>query len=259
VLVSFDGMANETDEFVVRAPFEAGKYTWTAVFPAQEKEGVLHEESSVPFSFIVKPHAISIAVQDISSPIVFGDEFRIKVGVKCSAECKLTDKKIEIYDHEGAKVATGMLGDVSWSGVTVPSCAEVKLKAPSIEGRYRWTVRFPKPDLELPHEGASCTFGFATTRPLEHMVTIEIIDKDTKTPVKNARVRLRPHLYRGSVYTSRTDDDGGARVSVPKGDYQLYVWRDDKGTLLPTLRVASDVTIKAELSPVCDSSWMKFW
>jgi hypothetical protein len=38
-----------------------------------------------------------------------------------------------------------------------------------------------------------------------------------------------------------------ARVSVPTGDYQLYVLGDYKDTFKPTVKVASDVTIKAEL------------
>ena len=157
-LTDFDGTVNETDEFVVKAPTRPGEYTWTAMFPAQEKEGVLqHEESSTPFSFTVKPHETSIAVWDVPSPIVFNTKFKLKVGVKCSADCKLTDNKIEIYDHEGAKVATGTLGGVPWSGTDALYWAEGELKAPSTDGYYRWTAKFPEPDLE-PHEGASYTF-----------------------------------------------------------------------------------------------------
>jgi hypothetical protein len=247
-LTEFDGTGNETGEFVVQSPIEPGEYTWTAVFPAQEKEGVLHEESSAPFSFVVKPHATSIAVSGVPSPIALGDEFRIKVGVKCSAECELTGEEIEIYDHQGAKVATGTLGDVPWSGATALSGAEVELEAPSLEGRYRWTAKFPKPGLELAHEEASCTFAFGTARQPDHVVTIEVIDKDIKTPVKNAQVFLRPRLYKGSAYRNCTDEGGMARVSVPTGDYQLYVKGDGKDTFLPTVKVASDVTIKAELA-----------
>jgi hypothetical protein len=59
-LVSFDGAANETAEFVVKAPTKPGEYTWTAVFAAQEKAGILHEESAAPFSFVVKPHTTTL-------------------------------------------------------------------------------------------------------------------------------------------------------------------------------------------------------
>ena len=253
-LAEFDALANETEEFVVKAPFEPGGYAWTAVFPAQEKQGLLHGESSAPFSFVVRPHATSLEVLDAPDPVGFGDEFKIKVGVKCSADCKLTGKEIEIYDHEGAKVATATLGDVPWSGATALSCAEVELKAPSIERRYRWTVKFPKPDLDLAHEEASCTFAFGAVGQPEDVVTIEVIDRDTKAPIKNASVLLRPLLYRGSAYRSRTDDGGVARVSVPKGDYQLHVSGDGKESSWPIVKVASDIAIKAELF-VLEREW----
>lgn len=239
-LTEFDGAENGADEFVVNVPNKPGSYTWTAVFPAQEKEGILHQESSAPFSFIFKPHAISIAIWDVPSPIAFGNEFRIKVGVKCSAECKLTDKKIEIYDHEGAEVATGTLGGVPWSGTTGLYWAEVELKSPGMEGYYTWEVKFPKPDLKLAHEEASYTFGFRTAEPPEHVVTVEVIDKDTKTPIKNAQVILHP--YRGY-----TNDYGVAKVEVPKGNYGLYVSKNKYETFQTTVEVASDIAIKAEL------------
>ena len=247
-LTTFEGTDNETDEFVVRSPIEPGEYTWMAVFPAQETEGVLHEESSAPFSFVVKPHTTSIAVSGIPSPIALGNEFRIKVEVKCSAGCKLAGQEIEIYDQQGAKVATATLGDVPSPDATALSCAEVTLEAPNIEKRYRWTARFPKPDLELAHEEAFCTFAFGTARQPEHVVTIEAIDKNTKAPIKNAKVILRPRLYRGAAYKSRTDEDGVARVNMPTGNYQLYVSREGKETFLPTVEITGDVTIKAELS-----------
>ncbi len=235
------GAANETDQFAVKAPTKPGSYTWTAVFPAQEKEGVLHKESSTPFSFIVKLQATSIAVWDIPSPIVFNTKFKLKVGARCSADCKLTDKKIEIYDHEGGKVATEKLGDVPWPCTDTLYWAEVELKAPGTEGYYRWTVKFPKPDLELPHEAASYTFGFATARQPEHVVTVEVIDKDTKSPIKNAHVLLHP--YRGY-----TDECGVAKIGVTKGKYKLYVSKEgDYETFQTTVKVASDIAIKAEL------------
>lgn len=253
-LTEFDGTVNETDEFVVNAPANPGGCQWAVVFPAQEKEGILHEESSAPFSFIVMPHATSVEVWDVPSPVAFGDEFRIKVGVKCSAECKLTGEKIEVYDDEGAKVATSTLGEVPWSNATAQSCAEVGLKAPSVEGRYRWTVKFPKPDLKLPHEGASCTFAFGAASHPEHVVTVEVIDDDTKAPVKNALVLVRTHVYRGITYRSYTDDSGVAKLSVPKDEYQLCASGGGKEALEPMVRVDSDVTVKVELA-VREPDW----
>jgi hypothetical protein len=239
-LYTMGGTTNETVEFAVKAPTKPGEYTWTAVFPAQEKEGVLHEESSTPFSFIVKPQGTSMAVWDIPSSIVFNAKFKLKVGVRCSADCKVTDKVIEIYDHEGAKVATGTLGDVPWPGTDTLYWTEVELEAPAVEGYYTWEAKFPEPELELPRQEASHAFGFRTGKPPEHLVTVEVIDKDTQTPIKNADVILHP-------YRAYTDEDGVAEVEVPKAEYKLYVSKDKYKTFQTIVKVASDVTVKAEL------------
>jgi hypothetical protein len=248
VLTSFDGTANETDEFVVTAPFEPGEYTWTVVFPAQEKGGLPHEESSAPFSFIVTSHATSVEAWDVPSLIALGDEFKIKVGAKCSSGCVLGGQKIEVCDHEGAEVATATLGDDPLPDTTAQYWAEVELKAPDIEARHKWTVKFPQPDLEIPHEEASCPFTFVTARHPDHVVTVEVVDKDTKTPTANAHVRLRPRVYRGSTYLAHTGEDGVARLNVPRGVYQLYVWGEEYEKMVPSVNVESDLTVEAELS-----------
>jgi len=253
-LVFFDGTANETDEFVVSAPFEPGEYTWAAVFPAQEKAGVLHEESSTSFSFTVEPHATSVEVWDVPSPIAFGDEFKIKVGVRCSGECSLAGEKIEIYDHEGTEVATGMLGEEPRSGTAALYWAEVELKAPGTEGRHRWTARFLKPDSESPHEETSSTFTFVSASQPECAVTIEVVDKDAETPNMNAHVRLRPLVYRGSTYMAHTDERGVATLRVPRGKYQLYVWGDEYEKVVPSVKVDGNLTKRVELSAPL-SSW----
>src|SRR4249919_3424240 len=48
-----------TSALVLRAPLVVGEHIYRAVLAAQEKDGVLHEESSTEFSFIAKAHAAS--------------------------------------------------------------------------------------------------------------------------------------------------------------------------------------------------------
>ena len=118
--------------------------------------------------------------------------------------------------------------------------AEVELKAPGTGGLYSWTAQLPKPDLELPHDEASHTFGFRTVRPPEHMVTVEVIDKDTGTQIKKARVMMHP-------YHGLTDEHGVAKLEVPKGRYELYVYKLGKNAFGKSVKVASAITIKVEL------------
>ena len=98
------------------------------------------------------------------------------------------------------------------------STVTVGLRAPSVEGRYRWTVKYLAPDLEVPHEEARSTFAFAAAARPEHVVTVEALTKEGREPIPEARLVLRPHVYQGSRYSSRTDETGVARVHVPKGE-----------------------------------------
>jgi hypothetical protein len=248
-LKSFDGAANETGEFVVKAPNKPGKYTWTTVFAAQGKEGILHEESSSSFSFMVRPHETSLAVWDVPSPVVYNAGFNLKVGVRCSVACKLNGQKVEIYDDQGALVATGILGDLPWATSGALYWVEVALKAPSKGEFYQWTAKFPKPGLELEHEGTALTFAFGTASPPEHIVTVEVIDLYTRTPIENAQVTLHSS---GTPYGNQTDDAGVTKLNVPKGKYQIYVYKRFYEDLQIAADVSSDLTIKAELLPAPD-------
>jgi len=217
-LTGFDGAANETGEILVETPLVPGEYTWVAVFPPQEREGILHQGSSAPFSFIVKRHATGIAVWDLPSPAVLGAGFTVKVGVNCLDHCNLTGKAVEVYDHEGDKVATAPLREAPYSDKVDLHWAEIELAAPVTEGYYKWQAKFPEPDLEIPHNDACHTFGFTTAKPGECELTVEVINKDTDTPIKNVQVVLRPNLYRGS-----TDESGVVKIGLAKGEYKLTV------------------------------------
>jgi hypothetical protein len=250
-LAEFDGASNETDELVVKAPSRPGEYAWLAMFPGQENKGITHEEASASFSFIVKAHSTSIAVWDVPSPVAFHDDFKIKVGVKCSAGCSLAGHKIEIYNHEEEEVATGTLGDAPWSGTSGLYWAEPQLKAPGLEGYLEWTVRFPKPGLEVPHQEGAHSFGFATGRAPEHLVTVEAVERHSNEPVARVLVLLRPKS--GYAYRGLTDESGSAQVRVPRGEYALLVSKGNQYTAFETaIEVSDDVTVKADLAPQYD-------
>ena len=107
-----------------------------AVLAAQEKAGVLHEETSTEFSFVAMAHAASVNVWGLPSAIAAGERFKLKVGVKCSARCKLTGTPLSIFDHEGARVGTeNLFGDV-WPGTSALYFAEVEALTPLTPGDY---------------------------------------------------------------------------------------------------------------------------
>ena len=135
----------------------------------------------------MKPHATSLAVWDIPSPVVIGTLFEIKVGAKSSGDCELAGRAIEVCDQSGATLARGRLGDTPWPGTTGlywtqrSSCGARRTKDLST-----WSVRFAATELELPHEGASANFNVTAARPPEHRLTVKVVAKETSDPIDEA-------------------------------------------------------------------------
>lgn len=242
-LAATDATTGETGEFVVKAPVAPGEYTWTATFPAQTApDGTLLAESAALISFVVKPHGTSIAVWGVPAPVVVDTDFRVNVGVKCAAGCNLGGQVIEIYDHEGARVATGALGDSPYSDTLDLYWTEVALRSPVAPKAYRWAVRLPGPELELPHNAAALEFGFNTANPPEHSVVIKVTNQQTGAPVENARVTFRP-------YSGNSDTQGEVRLETTGGDYKLYVSHSEYDAYQAPVSVSGAATIHVALTP----------
>ncbi len=241
-LVSSEEQTNGTDEFVVKAPIWPGKYSWSASATCKNEEGILHVASPVSFSFTVKPHATSLAVWDIPSPVVIGSPFKIKVGVQCSAGCKLAGQCVAVVTQEGLQMGTATLGEGPWADTNTLYWAEADVAAPGSEGVFEWTVKFAQPNLEMAHAEGSYPFAFTAAKPPDHVVTVQVVDKEEKTPVPNALVMLYP--YRGT-----TDERGVAKIGVSRGEYELRVPKMDKWKSYWTnIKVEQDLDVKAELS-----------
>lgn len=269
-LTVFKSGVNETAEFIVKAPTEPGEYTWTAHFiepqpsetkpkegikpvePAEPMEGTeppqkepVHAAIPAAFSFRVKSHSTSMAVWDTPSPIVVNTPFKIKVGIRCVADCNFEGHPVAVYDHSGAQVATGKLGDTPWTETTALYWTEIKLTAPASEGFYTWEVKFPRPDLELAHEGTRTTFSFGTARPPDHTLTIEVVERKTNKSLDNAQVFLQST---GTPYRGSTDEAGVAKFNIPKGKYEVSIVKSNHQEFYSTVDVDADVAIHAEMA-----------
>ena len=210
------------------------------------------------FSFTVKPHAVRVTVWDVPSMVTTDDEFTIKARAECSSGCNLDGKEIKVCEHHGAEVGAGMLIKTPLQDVSTLYSVEIKLKAPNAEGRYGWKAIFSDMDINTPHKGAYFEFPLIVSRQAELVLTVEVIDRDTKAPVENATIYLRPSAYRGISYKVLSDTTGIAKFNVPKGEYDLYIEKNGKEGSRPRLRVDSDVTIKVELLPRLRQHW-GFW
>ena len=73
-------------------------------------------------------------------------------------------------------------------------------------------------------------------------MTVQVIDKDFKTPVKNADILL-------NTYRTYTDEHGIAKVEVPKGAHEFYVSAHNYEIYQGQVEIAGDVTVNVELVP----------
>ncbi len=213
------------------------------------------------------PHATSIAVWDVPSPVVAGSRFGVTVGVKCAAACPLAGQPVVVRDAAGAEVGRGRLDSEPAPGTRALYAADVALAAPAEAGVHAWTATFtaaasgappaaesrsagPSPpemaaSPEAPHAEAQATFSFRAAAPPEHSVTVSVCDQATEAPLAAVEVHLGP-------YRAATDAEGGARVDVPTGDYDLYVRKAGYAPHAGRVAVTGDVALQVAAAPAPD-------
>jgi hypothetical protein len=240
-LTEFDGEAPVTSTVALRAPLEVGEHSYRAVLAASETDGVLHEEISTPFSFATRAHAANVNVWGLPSATAAGERFRFRVGIKCSAGCKLSGRRLSIVDHEGEEVAAARLADDIWPGTDALHFAEMEAQAPAAPGDYQWQVRTPEWNSGIAHAAGSFTFAVKIVRAPDHEVTVEAFDSETQSPIKGAHVLLHP-------YRAYTDESGVAKLKVAAGRYKLFVSGFKYIAYQEILEVAGDVTTRAVLA-----------
>jgi hypothetical protein len=182
-----------------------------------------------------------VNVWGLPTAIAAGERFGFKVGIKCSAGCKLTGRQLSVFDHDGAQVAAASLHDVIWPGTSALYFAEVEANAPLTAGDYQWQVGTPEWASDVPHAAGSFTFAVKIVDPPDHEVTVEALDSERRTPIKGAHVLLHP-------YRTFTDESGVAKVKVAKGRYKLFVSGFNYIAWENIIDVAGDVTARAELA-----------
>jgi len=239
--MELDGGAHVTSALVLRAPLEAGEHIYRAVLAAHEKDGVAHEETSTAFSFATTAHATRVNVWGLPSAIAAGERFGLKVGIKCSAGCKLTGRPLRIFDHDGAQVGSASLLDDIWPGTTALYFSEVEAQAPLKTGDYEWEVHTPASERGVPHAAGSFTFTVKVVSPPDYEVTVAAVDSAKQTPINGAHVLLHP-------YRTSTDAAGMAKVKVTSGRYKLFVSGFNYIPYAGHIDVAGNVTMRVELA-----------
>ena len=244
-IIDFDGETNETSEFVVKAPVLPGAYTWVMVCPGCSGRGVA--ESIVPFSFEVKPHDTSVVVWSVPPTIECGEKFSVKIGVKCSSECRPAPWTVEIRDEDGGEQGTSTVAGERWPGTSALYYTETELSAPDKEGLYLWEAKLIGDGLAVPHTECISSFSVRVVPIPECVLTIEAIDIISRDPVEGARVVVHP-------YEGLTDETGIAELRIPKGGYQLFVSGKEHfpvridGDIKEDIRISVELRLDLELS-----------
>ena len=172
----------------------------------------------------------------------------MKMGMKCFADCPLTNTEFAIYNHKGAQVAAGTLPGDRWPGTTGLYVAEVELEAPAEKGLYTWSVQlpgrypgqFPGSPAGTPHAEGSISFGVRVVGAPEYLVTVKTVDRVSQKPLQGTHVVMHP-------YRAVTDERGVAEVRVAKGAYKLFVSETKYVTFGLPVEVTADMTAKVEL------------
>jgi len=251
-LAEFDDSANETTEFAFSAPAEVGEFSWTVVFRKDDSGGMVHEEGTHPITLLTLAHDTSLAVWSVPSPIVLEHPFRIQVGATCSSGCDLSGKEIQVLDTTGTSIAHATLGETPWYGTRALYWTDVDLVAPATEGSTTLSVAFAPTELRLPHGGASARFGFETVKPPQYSVAVKVVQKDARTPVEDAQVRL-------GVYFAYSDSNGVATVAMPQGTYSLDVLKTGFEAPSQMLDVCDDVTVEVEVAVIPPENPDAYW
>ena len=224
---------------VVTAPNQIGAFVWSAVCPRHETETGVHEEPErVPLPFATIPHKTSLAVWNVRSPVIAESAVMVRVGMRCSAACRLTGRAIEVVDDSGTTVARATLGETPWMDTDALYWTDLEFRAPASQGvaTYRAvTIAGADPC----HEPSTAGFSFRTTGHPEHKVTINVVDKDTGVGVSDVEVRL-------GLYIQSTDEHGHVTVEVPGGTYDLSIRKDGFGAAPVTVEIAASVSLRVE-------------
>jgi hypothetical protein len=184
-------------------------------------------------------HGLSVAVWDLTSPIVVGRQATLKVGIACPSGCDLSGSSVDVYNDAGARVASGNLGSALWPGTTALHWVELDVAAPDADGDQVWRVHATTP--HSAHGDTTSVLRFVVCRPPEHRVTLHVIDKNSGAPLGGVELRV-------GRFRATTNDTGIAHVEVPGGTYEVGTWKYGYEVLSQTAAIASDTTVHLELT-----------
>ena len=215
-LAVHDGVATETDELVCTAPDAAGRHVWRITLPAGKAQGIPYPQSSLDFGFEVLPERPGIVVWNVPPTVPKGANCTVRVGAKCTSGAALSGSLVEIRDSDGTTVARGHLESHPSQGTGALYHADIAFSVPDREALHRYSVHMPGQQQAPSRLEASGTFTVRVVPEPEVKVRVQVVQESDGTPLAGLHVRMHP-------YRATTDARGLAKLSLPRGRYQLHV------------------------------------
>jgi len=205
-------------------------------------------------------HQRAIIVWDVPATIERHQTFSVMLGIKCLAGCAPKPWRLEIKDHTGKTVATGVTDEELSSGTEALQTCRVELSAPPAEGSFRWSVLAPAMqmagsgdgDPAAGHSAVEAQFNLRVVPAPDYELTVIASRAGDDRPVAGARVVVHP-------YRARTDARGRAVLALPKGSYRLFVTGTDLLPFRCSGELTADTTVRAELAPDTGPSDAEIW
>lgn len=245
--------ADPAPTIVLTAPRQLGEHMWRVTAAPLDVTGTRHEAPPLAIKVRTRPQDTSLAVWGMPSPVIRGRRFAVAVGAKSAAACDLAGCKVEIRDEKDRAMANGYLGTAPWPGTSALYWTELELEAPEAAGLFAWSVRFDAAELALPHQGAAARFSVAIVEPPEHRLTVKVVERATAAPIADAQVRLG--AYRGA-----TGETGLAEIMMPKGTFDLNVWKPGYEATPQTVAIDTDLTVEIAVAAMPeenpDAAWL---
>lgn len=183
-------------------------------------------------------HEISLAVWDVSSPVVVGRRPTLKIGVSCTSGCNLSGTLVDVFNDAGERIGTGTLGSDAWPATAALYWAELDLVAPECEGELSLDINATPTS---PHEDATSIVTFVVSRPPEYRVTFEVSEQGSGIPLADVELRI-------GAFRTTTNDSGRAHVDVPGGTYDVHAWKLGYDLMSRAASVTADTTLRLEVA-----------
>jgi hypothetical protein len=186
-----------------------------------------------------RDHDISLAIWDLSTPVVVGRRATLKVGVACPSACNLAGTRVDVYDGAGRRSGAGTLGSSPWPATSALYWVELDIAPTEAEGDQAWRIEATP---ESTHVSTTSLVHVVACKPPEHRVTVEVVDNKSRLPLGGVELRL------GS-FRAATNEAGIAHLELPSGNYEVGTWKVRYEMVSTTVHVAGDMTIHLELTP----------